>query len=83
MSWDEVRHCLDSLTHSDFFETYCDAARQRRVCTGNCEQVAANEIPSAMILPRNGASMRKMIFCVRFLALFTSIVSAQQYDLVL
>src|SRR5213594_4236263 len=33
-SWDETRHCLDSLTRSDFFEAYCDATRQRGVWTG-------------------------------------------------
>jgi hypothetical protein len=41
------------------------------------------EIHPDIIAGLNGATMRKLIFSLFFLALSTTIVSAQQYDLVL
>src|SRR5437667_10937244 len=52
--WDETRHCLDSLTRSDFFGAYCDRRRPERSLDRN----PTRRSPGCRVLSATGGRSR-------------------------
>src|SRR2546428_6642118 len=56
--WDETRHCLDSLTRSDFFGAYCDRRRPERSLDRN----PTRRSPGCRVLSATGGRSRSSPF---------------------